>query len=180
MTKKVAIINIENSEILEAIQQNFKNKDIEISYFETLADLQTNEISYNLICLCDFTQKFSLDINSKQNVPIINLHPSLLPSFAEENALEKSFTGGIKVGGITIHQVEPNKFYGNILAQYPVLIGLTTHYEEYKQEIINISKKLYPAVIEAILEDRVFDFSDLFKHSCSGGCGSCNGGHCSH
>lgn len=178
MTKQLAVINSENTEIIEAIADYLKNKDVEIAYFENLNSIENNQKYFDLICLCDFNQNISVEVNQKTSV--INIHPSLLPAFAEENSLEKSFTSGIKVGGITIHKVEPDNFYGRILAQYPVLIGLTTHYEEYKQEIIEISKKLYPAVIESILEDRIFDFTDLFKHSCSGGCGGCSGGHCSH
>ncbi len=178
MTKQLAIINSENTEIIEAIADYFKNKDVEIAYFENLNSIENNQKDFDLICLCDFNQNISVEVSP--NTPVINLHPSLLPAFAEENALEKSFTSGIKVGGITIHKVTPDNFYGRILAQYPVLIGLTTHYKEYKQEIIEISKKLYPAIIESILDDRIFDFTDLFKHSCSGGCRGCSGGHCSH
>ncbi len=174
MTKQLAIINSENTEIIEAIADYFKNKDVEIAYFENLNSIENNQKDFDLICLCDFNQNISVEVSP--NTPVINLHPS----FAEENALEKSFTSGIKVGGITIHKVTPDNFYGRILAQYPVLIGLTTHYKEYKQEIIEISKKLYPAIIESILDDRIFDFTDLFKHSCSGGCRGCSGGHCSH
>jgi len=115
-----------------------------------------------------------------ENTKVLNLHLSLLPAFKTENPLKDTFTSGVKVGGITIHYAEKDNFFGKIIAQYPVLIGNTTHFDEYCNEIKSISSSLYPVVIEAVANDRVFDFSDLFNsRGCSGGCsGNCNG--CKH
>ena len=82
---------------------------------------------------------------------------------------------GVKVSGVSVHQVLPDNFYDRILAQYPVLIGNTTHIDEFTKELFAVSNKLYPVVIDAVLNDKVFDFNDLFKSSCSGNCGGCNG-----
>ena len=49
-----------------------------------------------------------------------------------------------------------------------------------KPILYDVEKKLYPPVIDAILNDRVFDFQDLFKSSChansscGGGCSKCH------
>ncbi|MBD5402785.1 hypothetical protein HDR58_08305 [bacterium] len=180
MSKNLAIIKSENVEIIEAIEQYFANKDVKIVYFDTLEEMNLSNIQIDLVTQCSFVKTSNYSYFDNKKVPMLNLHPSLLPSFAQEGALEVSFVSGIKVGGITIHKVEPNMFYSTILAQYPVLIGLTTHLEEYKQELIAVSRKLYPLVIDAILSDKVFDFADLFKNSCSGHCGGCSGNHCSH
>ena len=104
----------------------------------------------------------------------INIHPSLLPAFEGDNAIEKAFLAGVKVSGITIHTKD------KIIAQYPVLIGLGTHIDEFKQDITDVKKRLVPAVIEALIEDRVFDFQDIFRGKCAhsqGGCSSCTGCH---
>ena len=109
----------------------------------------------------------------------INLHPSLLPSFKGKDAIKESYLAGVKVSGITIHRVEPDNFYGKIIAQVPILIGNDTHFDEFETEIINIASKIFPKVIETVLEGKVFDFSDLFKSSgCGGNCSSCGG--CKH
>lgn len=152
MKKKILLIN---SDISGAIQNYFADKNVEIV---------ENTEDYDLAVYNNHTG----DLPEKS----INIHPSLLPSFNEENAEEKAFLAGVKVSGITIHS--NNK----IIAQYPVLIGIDTHIDEFKKDILEVKKRLVPPVIEAILEDRVFDFQDLFKNQCShNGCTSCRGCH---
>ena len=109
---------------------------------------------------------------------VVNVHYSLLPAFADKDAMKIAFTSGVKVSGITIHKVQSDNFYGKIYAQYPVLIGHTTHFDEYKNELFAVRNKLLPLVVDAIINDRVFDFGDMVHNSCSSGCGSCKG--CSH
>ena len=142
-------IYLQNTEISDYIKDCFKNKDVEI-----------------IVC-----QDKEILRSAQNNEFIIRIHPSLLPAFDCENPIEQAFLSGVKVSGITI--LVNNK----ITAQYPVLIGLETHLDEFKQEIINLEKQLVPAVIEAVIEDRVFDFSDLMRKPCShsGGCSGCRG-----
>ena len=101
------------------------------------------------------------------------MHPALLPSYKCEGAIEKIFSDGVKVSGVTIHSKD------KIIAQYPILIGVDTHIDDYLSEVHLISKKLLPPVIESILSDRVFDFKDIFSSPCqkSGGCSGCGGCH---
>ena len=75
------------------------------------------------------------------------------------------------VNGYNLFPSPPAK----ILAQYPVLISNTTHFDEFRDEMYKVAGILYPKVIECILEDKVFDFADLFKGACSSGCGGCSG-----
>ncbi len=159
MTKKLAL-QINNEQIKNAVTTYFKDKDVEICDMENA----------DLIALYDSNYQ-----NTKNT---INLHPSLLPSFKNDNAIKEAFLEGVKVSGITIHQVEEKDFYGKILTQIPVLIGNDTHFDEFEAEIINIGAKIYPKVIEKILNDEAFDFDDLFKNNCSSGCSNCGG--CKH
>jgi len=161
--KKLAIVNSENIEIVETIKSCF---DCDI--VQSGDDLT----GYEIIILTGYDTNLN-DIPDE--VKVLNLHPALLPSFAVSDALKESFLSGVKVGGITIHEVTKDKFFSKILAQYPVLIGLNTHFDEYEAEITACAKKLYPAVIDAVMNDRVFDFADIFKTSCHKvSCGTCN------
>ena len=76
------------------------------------------------------------------------------------------------MSGITIHSKD------KIIAQYPILIGVETHIDDFINEINKIEQILLPAVIDSIINDRVFDFKDLFSTSCQhGGCSNCKGCH---
>lgn len=162
-----------NSEILKTAEQmNIDRKYL--PYEENIQYLASKE--FDLIVLSGYRK--TLDEETLKIGKFINIHPSLLPSFKGEDAIHRAFISGVKVSGVTVHQVGDDIEECKILAQYPVLIGLTTHFDEFEEEIHQIEDKLYPPVIQAIIEDRVFDFPDLFKNNChkSGGCnGGCNG-----
>ena len=102
----------------------------------------------------------------------INIHPSLLPAFKGKDAIARAFNAGVKVSGVTVHTLTDDIEGGKILAQFPVLIGSLTHFDEFETEIHKLEQRLYPIVIEKILEDKVFDFSDLISE---GGCSNCGG-----
>lgn len=167
MAKKLAILESENTEIIAAVKNYFMNKDVEIRIINTVAE------GFDLVVLTGF----ETSVECRRNVKILNIYPSLLPAFKGGDAIKNTFLEGVKVGGVTVHEVNKDEFYGRILAQYPVLIGNTTHIDEFKAELIAIVKTLYPVVIESVLNDKVFDFSDMFKSSCSGNCGGCGNCH---
>ncbi|MBR1424488.1 hypothetical protein IJ579_02875 [bacterium] len=148
-------VYIQKSEISDYIKNSLQGKGVEF----------TDENDADIIVYDDFKGKISDNC--------INIHPSLLPAFEGENAIERAFSAGVKVSGVTILKGD------KIIAQYPVLIGIETHMDEFIQDIIDVEKRLVPPVVEAVVNDRVFDFQDLFRNPCShkGGCGGCN--HCS-
>ena len=163
MSKKVAVFY---AELFDDVKLYFENKDVDIVYFDgNLSALDS--AGFDLIILYD---SFDL-IQNNENV--LNVHPALLPAYKCRNAIEKIFSDGVKVSGVTVHSKD------KIIAQYPILIGMETHIDDYLEEVHSISKKLLPPVIESILSDRVFDFNDLFSNPCqkSGGCSGCGGCH---
>lgn len=151
--KKLALVN--GDHIAKAFLNYFRDKDVEIILFDT-PDKVIGD--FDLILFYNYQGKIP-----KNGV---NLHPSLLPAFDCEDALREAFLAGVKVSGITV------VYHGKILAQYPVLIGTSTHFDEFEKEIHNLENLLYPIVIDKILKDEVFDFSDLI-----GGCEGCRGCH---
>lgn len=168
MKYKIGIID---SEIQNSFIKYFFDKNIEICLFEDIKSIKDVDI----IALYNFDE--SQDLSSIKNIKILNLHSSLLPSFKGKYPIKQTFISGVKVGGITIHEVEQTNFYSKILAQYPVLIGNSTHYDEYFEELKKVSEKIYPIVVDSVLNDRIFDFADLMQSKCSGnGCG----GNCSN
>lgn len=167
--KTFAVVDSENKGIIETIRKYFGG-NIPVLSKDAGFD------GYDLIVLTGYDVSF----HKPQNSRVINLHPALLPSFQGEDALKKAFLSGVKVSGVTVHEVEEDNFYGRIIAQYPVLIGLTTNFCDYVQEVEIIAQKLYPLVIDSIIKDRGFDFHHLLNRGCTSsqnGCGNCS--HCS-
>lgn len=160
MSKKVAI---SYPEVFEELKKYFIDNDIELVAF----DKDNPQYDADLLVFFD-------DYNCVlKGENVINVHPSLLPAYEGKDAILKAFKDGVKVSGITIHSKD------KIIAQYPVLIGLNTHIDDFISEIHSVSSKLLPVVIDSVLNDKVFDFCDLFSNSCrkSGGCSGCGGCH---
>lgn len=156
--KKLAIVANGNEDVAIAIQEYFQNKNVEL---ELLADVGSSN-NYDLVAC----------IHGCAETPnAINLHPSLLPAFDSENPVLDAFMYGAKVTGITVRRGD-----GRIIIQYPLLIGNLTHFDELQGKITEIEKKIYPKVIEKLLNDEIFDFDDLFVSS--HGCGGCSGSNC--
>ncbi|MDP2696921.1 phosphoribosylglycinamide formyltransferase [Thalassospira sp.] len=86
---------------------------------------------------------------------LINIHPSLLPSFKGLHAHEQTITAGVKFSGCTVHYVVPEMDAGPIIAQavVPVLPGDDA--PALAHRVLKQEHRLYPEVIRWIAEGRV-------------------------
>lgn len=197
--KKLAILGSAKSCVLEALLKYFTNKDVEITclsdnehceFFKKAKELCQNtkflplEMNFeyfsahdfDLVALCDYRQHVQSEV--LETGKFVSVHGSLLPSFKGPDAINRAFTSGVKVSGVTVHWVNEDVDSGAIIAQYPVLIGNLMHFDEFEENIYNLEENLYPIVIDKILKDEVFDFPDLLgSGSCGNSCGGCGGCH---
>ena len=83
---------------------------------------------------------------------IINIHPSLLPSFKGAHAIEQAFDYGVKVTGVTVHYVDRGMDTGPVIAQQVVRIAKRDTIETLEEKIHKVEHKLYPKVIKDLLK----------------------------
>lgn len=81
---------------------------------------------------------------------IVNIHPSLLPSFPGKNAVEQALEAGVKVSGVTVHYVDEGIDTGPIIAQEPVTVFPKDTPDTLQQRIQHIEHVIYPRVIEEL------------------------------
>jgi phosphoribosylglycinamide formyltransferase-1 len=86
---------------------------------------------------------------------IINIHPSLLPSFKGLHVQQQALDAGARVSGCTVHFVTPELDAGPIIAQaaVPVLTGDTA--EALAARILRQEHRLYPLVVRWLADGRV-------------------------
>ena len=86
---------------------------------------------------------------------MLNIHPSLLPSFAGLHTHRRALAAGVKLHGCTVHLVTPTLDSGPIVAQaaVPVLPGDTE--EGLAARVLAAEHRLYPQAVRWFLEDRV-------------------------
>ncbi len=78
---------------------------------------------------------------------VLNIHPSLLPSFKGGRAIEQAFQSGVKITGCTVHYVVPEVDSGKIIMQAAVPIFENDTLETLQARLQVQEHKIYPAAI---------------------------------
>lgn len=86
---------------------------------------------------------------------IINLHPSLLPSFPGLDGIGQAWRRGVKVAGCTVHYVTAEVDGGPIIDQAAVRIEAADTLESFAQKIHAAEHALLPAVIARLSQSAV-------------------------
>lgn len=102
------------------------------------------------IVLAGYMRIIGEDILEAYPNKIINIHPSLLPSFPGKDAVEQALEAGVKVSGVTIHYVDEGIDTGPIIAQEPVTVFPKDTAESLQQRIQQVEHNLYTKVVNDI------------------------------
>ena len=86
---------------------------------------------------------------------IINIHPSLLPSFPGLHSQKQALDHGVKVSGCTVHFVDEGTDTGPIIIQVAVPVLEHDTEETLSESILEQEHKIYVQAIELIAEGRV-------------------------
>ncbi len=82
---------------------------------------------------------------------IINLHPSLLPSFQGKNAIEQAYEYGVKWTGVTVHFVDEGVDTGPIILQEVIRIQDEDTIETLEKRIHQVEHQLLVKAVELVL-----------------------------
>lgn len=106
-----------------------------------------------LICLAGYMRIVGEELLSAYRGSIINLHPSLLPSFKGARAIEQAMEYGVKVFGASIHYVDESLDGGAIIAQRAVEYD-GDDIDEVTAKIHAIEHELYIETISKLLNKK--------------------------
>lgn len=81
---------------------------------------------------------------------IVNVHPSLLPSFPGKDAVGQAIEKGVKVSGVTIHYVDEGVDTGPIIAQEPVTVFPNDTSESLQKRIQQVEHVMYTRIINEL------------------------------
>ena len=87
---------------------------------------------------------------------IVNIHPSLLPSFPGLHAQKQALSAGVRIAGCTVHLVDEGVDTGPILAQAAVPVMTDDTEESLSRRILRQEHRLLPSVIRYIVAERKF------------------------
>jgi phosphoribosylglycinamide formyltransferase-1 len=106
----------------------------------------------DLIVLAGFMRVLKLPFLMKFEGRIINLHPSLLPSFPGLDAIGQAFRRGVKITGCTVHYVTADIDGGPIIDQAAVRIEENDTLETLTHKVHAAEHTLLPGVIARLSE----------------------------
>lgn len=111
-----------------------------------------NEHQIELIALAGFLKLLSADFLSRVQVPVLNIHPALLPKYGGAKMYgmrvhEAVFAAGEAESGATVHEVNPVYDAGRIVLQKRVSISDCANSEEIAQKVLKIEHQIYAEAI---------------------------------
>ncbi|RBR32771.1 phosphoribosylglycinamide formyltransferase [Enterococcus cecorum] len=127
--------------------KEFENK---AAYEEALLQL-LQEQQIDLIVLAGYMRIIGQILLSYYSNRILNIHPSLLPSFPGLHGIKDAYEYGVKVTGVTVHLVDDGVDTGPIIAQEPVMILPEDTLESLEEKIHQTEHRLYPKVLRDVL-----------------------------
>lgn len=104
----------------------------------------------DLIVLAGFMKILDAPFIDALGGRIINLHPSLLPSFPGIQSIEQAFNFPVKITGCTVHWVIPKLDAGPIIDQRSVVIESTDSLSSLTEKVHAAEHALLPDVVRRI------------------------------
>jgi len=105
----------------------------------------------DLVCLAGYMRIISPAFVAAFRDRILNVHPSLLPSFPGLDAQRQALAFGVKVAGCTVHFVDEQVDHGVIVLQRAVAVEDTDTEQTLAQRILEEEHQAYPQAIAQVL-----------------------------
>ena len=138
---------------LEALVIPSKGKPREDHDRQVVAALQEHQV--DLVCLAGYMRLLSPWFVQQFPRRILNIHPSLLPSFPGLEAQEQAFAYGVKITGCTVHFVDEELDHGAIIAQKAVQVLDTDDEHTLAARILEQEHVAYSEAINIVLSEQV-------------------------
>jgi phosphoribosylglycinamide formyltransferase-1 len=123
--------------------------------FEAVLQRKLDEENVELICLGGFMRLFTAEFVQRWYGKMLNIHPSLLPSFPGLDPHGQALKAGVKISGATVHFVIPETDAGPIVMQGAVMVADDDTAETLSQRILGIEHRIYPEALRLLASGRL-------------------------
>ena len=139
--------------------------------FEAALQTALDQHRIDLICLGGFMRLFTAEFVQRWYGRMLNIHPSLLPSFPGLDPQAQALRAGVKISGATVHFVIPETDAGPILMQGAVAVRDDDTPETLEKRILEIEHRIYPAALRLLAAGQIRLEGEICKTVGRAGCG---------
>ena len=118
-----------------------------------------------IICLAGFMRLFTAEFVQRWYGRMLNIHPSLLPSFPGLDPHGQALRAGVKLSGATVHFVIPETDAGPIVMQGAVVVRDDDTPDTLSTRILGVEHRIYPEALKLLAKDLVRLEGDLCRTS---------------
>jgi phosphoribosylglycinamide formyltransferase-1 len=138
--------------------------------FEAVLQAALDQHKIDLICLAGFMRLFTAEFVQRWQGRMLNIHPSLLPSFPGLEPQAQALRAGVKISGATVHFVTAETDAGPILMQGAVTVRDDDTPDILAERILAIEHRIYPEALRLVAAGRVRLEGDICKTAGIAGC----------
>ena len=131
--------------------------------FEAVLQSALDQHKVELICLGGFMRLLTAEFVQRWYGRMLNIHPSLLPSFPGLEPQGQALAAGVKISGATVHFVIPETDAGPILMQGAVAVRDDDTPETLAARIMTVELRIYPAALRLVASGKVRLEGDICK-----------------
>lgn len=131
--------------------RDFKSREsFDASLTETISRLDVD-----LLCLAGFMRILGDGFVEHWQDRLVNIHPSLLPSFKGLNVQQRAIDAGVRFSGCTVHYVRSDMDCGPIIVQAVVPVLGDDDGDALARRILEQEHIIYPLAVRMIAQGRV-------------------------
>ncbi|MCK5425933.1 MAG: phosphoribosylglycinamide formyltransferase [Emcibacter sp.] len=123
--------------------------------FEEAIDQELKKYEAKFICLAGFMRILDARFVNRWKDRILNIHPSLLPSFKGLHTQERALEAGVRFTGCTVHIVRPEMDDGPIILQAAVAVDPEDDADNLSAKVLELEHVIYPEALKLMALGRV-------------------------
>jgi phosphoribosylglycinamide formyltransferase-1 len=131
--------------------------------FDTALDAALRQAGVGLVCLAGFMRLLTAGFSQGWHDRLINIHPSLLPSFKGLDSHAQALAAGVRFSGCTVHFVRPEMDAGPIILQAAVPVHDGDDEDALAARILEAEHKCYPLAVRLIAEGRISIVDEIVR-----------------
>ncbi len=154
LSNREAAGGIEKAKLRGLATRVIPSKGLEREAYDRMVVAALQEAKIDLVCLAGYMRLLSPYFVAAFPQRILNIHPSLLPSFPGLEAQKQALDYGVKFAGCTVHFVDENLDAGPIILQSAVPVEDADTEETLSARILREEHRIYSEAVKIILDGK--------------------------